>query len=267
MQNIELKEAKLNKLKRSKYKSAYNKNLLLKSLKTGVFFAILMIIIRCLALWLLSFKSEIPYKELITSKYYYGNGSGKVYDYVEFLIGNLWNVLYSESFDIVLDIGGLGLLDWILVIICYIYKFILSILLLETLIIYPIIYFIIKVICAIDSIIPLEMGVVYGWFLYLTLFTTLIIFISQRSKTKNKLKDLIDLGELLKNVTLRKMLKRLVVLTIMISLVAPIFIDSTKTSESKDIRKLIIVNNEESKYYEDFEYEEKLWKLIESYFQ
>lgn len=243
MENIQLKEEKLNKLRQSKYKSAYTKGLVLKSLKIGIIFAISMIIIRCLSLWILSLESEVPYKELITSRYYYGSSNFNLIKYIYFLINEILDFVVSDSLKVVVLEGGFSFFDWIFVVISFIYVLLLLIELFGLYIFLPLLYFIMKVICTIDSIIPLNFGIFYGWFLYLSVFGALGSFILMKKKKNNE----INFED---GIKCKKTSDIIVELVVIISVIAFIGINFTgkipKSDEFKNIRELMIITDEKS---------------------
>lgn len=214
-----------NKIKDDKDMFVYNLYILFKSIKIGILFAIVMIIIRCAALWILSLNSDIMYKELINYRYYYGGESIKMLKYVDYLTPLFVDSLMPNSINIVNESGALGILDGILVLFCIIHYFLMIILSIPVFLLVPLLYILMKTICTIDSIIPLNWGIIYGWGICSIIFGTIFTFISMK----------------IGFITKRKV-RFLVLLTILICFVGIKFTGKIPKSEDfKNIKDLIVI--------------------------
>lgn len=223
--SINSKISAVNKIKNDKDMFLCNLVIFFRSIGVGILFAIAMIIIRCLALWILSLNSDVMFKEVINFRYYYGDESIKMLKYVDYLTPLFVDFLSPDSINIVNESGALGILDSILVLLSIIHYFIMIILSVPVFLLVPLLYILMKTICTIDSIIPLNWGIIYGWVIYSIIFGMVVTFI----------RTYIDYNA-------RRKVRFLVLLTILICFIGIKFTGKTPLSEDfKNIKDLIVI--------------------------
>lgn len=178
MREIKIEEVRGDKIKQNKYKSAHTRAIFIKAIIIGIIFAISMIILRCVTLWVLRVESAYSFKEILNNRYYYG--SDKI-SLIKYMNGPFTNSLTPDFIMSFINNKHNFIIEVLSTVSLLIVAIPLAIIVFGSI---PFLYFNMKVICVIDNIIPKTGNIFIWWFIYMTIVGIIAALIKNKKLKK-----------------------------------------------------------------------------------